>query len=226
MVMRCSPDKSDFPFLNFPKRQKAKCRLTRHSKQSLGIFNPTFSYKSKSPESMVNSWLQFRQILVSLFVFIYIHPGWAQNTFGKFVTFLDNQSHFVIQFFFVGLHYIDGLMNTRIKSFPFLTYFFYSVFFENGAHLSMNVFHSLPPIWVHFVPGCFIGESHVETVYHGKKSCQNSLPHGFGKQTFPVFFIFFVVSKIRAFFLPAGQVLFFFFFGHLQIRPQFFKGFF
>ena len=123
-VIRLSPDKSDTPFLNFPKIENMKYCFVRQLKHLLGTFNPTFSYKSKSPSSMTNFSLQLVQILFSvcmLMVLIDIHPRWAEHSSTQFVTLLYNFGHFVILFFFVSCYHIYGLMNTRIKTLSYFT---------------------------------------------------------------------------------------------------------
>ena len=51
-------------FENFPKVKKARCCFIRQKKHSFGISKPIFSYKTKSPESITNSFLQSVQVLV------------------------------------------------------------------------------------------------------------------------------------------------------------------
>src|SRR3989344_1454785 len=74
-VIKLSPDKSEIPFLNFPKIKNARYCFVRQKKHCSGITNPTFSYRFKSPELISNSFLQSTQILVSVFVFINIDSG-------------------------------------------------------------------------------------------------------------------------------------------------------
>src|SRR3989344_4653975 len=89
-VIKFSPDKSEIPFLNFPKTQNAEYCLNRQKKHCSGIFKPIFLYKIKSPKSITNSFLQSTHILlISVFVFIQIYPGRTQDAFAQFVSFLN-----------------------------------------------------------------------------------------------------------------------------------------
>src|SRR3989344_1120559 len=96
-VIKLSPVKSDVPFLNLPKVEKAKYCLNLQVVHLPGTLNPTFSYRSKSPESIVNSFLQFSQVLIRVsFVLIDIHPRGAEDALAQFVSLLHHFGDFMV----------------------------------------------------------------------------------------------------------------------------------
>src|SRR3989344_1355362 len=105
-------------------------------------------------------------------------------------------------------------MDIRIKFFSYLADWFYSVFIKYCVHLSVNVFHALPPVFIYLLPSLLVRESHIETVHHAQKASQNSLAHRFRKHSLAVILPLLIIGKFRPLLLPASQIFFFFFLGN------------